>query len=188
TTPTAPAGKSSARSTASLRRTMTQRSAQNIGCSGSIPSRTPSSWARGTSSPTASAIMRRARPRSRRPGHQPPGDQDQRVGPQGGGLLDGGPVVGHRGAARTGVGVSEEPAPAQAGDMHPGPAHGGGGLGESQFGHPVPPQPDGPDLVPQAQVEGLRQGQRLDGGLVQRQAADRDQRLLLPMLPVLPVP
>jgi hypothetical protein len=42
--------------------------------------------------------------------------------------------------------------------------------------HPVPPQPDGRDLVPHAQVGGLRHGQLPDRRLVQRQpgcSADR---------------
>jgi hypothetical protein len=43
--------------------------------------------------------------------------------------------------------------------MPPGPADGGDGLGEPELGHPVTPQPDGRNVVPLAQVEGLRQGQ-----------------------------
>ena len=58
-------GKLWARSTASPRLEIMRRSAQNIGCSGSMPSRTLNRRASGTSEPIASAIIRRARPRSR---------------------------------------------------------------------------------------------------------------------------
>src|SRR6185437_3336531 len=53
-------------------RVITQRSAANIGCSASMPSRTPCAWATGTSSPMAPAIIRLARAMSRLPGTSPP--------------------------------------------------------------------------------------------------------------------
>ena len=92
-----------------------------------MPSRTPCAWATGTSSPIASAIIRRARPMSRLPGTRPPETRTSVPVPSAAASAIAALLSADRRRPRAGVGVGEEPAPAQAGDAQPGRPHGRGG-------------------------------------------------------------
>src|SRR5690606_30756311 len=78
-------------------------------------------------------------------GRQAAGDQHQGVGPQLGGLVDGGAVVVEGTGSAGGVGGGEEAAAAQRGHRQSGVAHQPGGGGQAVFGDRLAPQADAGD-------------------------------------------
>ncbi len=102
-------------------------------------------------------------------GWQPARDEDQGVRPQLGGLGDGPAVVRQGTGPGRAVRVGEEAAPAEAGHVQARGPDRGRRPAQAGLGHPVAPQPDGGNLVPDAQVHALRQVQVLHRGLIERQ-------------------
>ena len=97
-----------ARSSASASRSIAHRSAQNIGCSGSTPSRTPSSAARGSSAAIPSLIICPGQAQIPGAGHQPAGHEHQRVRFQGG-ARPAGAAGSHRASRNAPAGPSAGP-------------------------------------------------------------------------------
>ena len=140
--------------------TSTHRSAQNIGCSGSMPSRTPGRCATGTSSPIPSAIMRRASadpgcpaPARRRPG---PARRRQRRR-----LVDGRAVVGQGRGRASGSACVKKPPRHRLDTASPAARTAAAARGQAELGDTVTPQPDRREPVPGTQVHGLGEGQFL---------------------------
>ena len=173
------AGPGRARRPAGTRHT---RSAQNIGCMGSMPSRTPSRCAVGTRSAIASATMRRARVRSRLPDGRPP-ETRTRVSAPSSAASAMARRLSARALARAGPsGWVKKPPRQRLDTCRPAARTSGRCPAQAGLGHPVAPQPDGGNLVPDAQVHALRQVQVLHRGLIKGQpvAAQRARAHGLP--------
>ncbi len=89
------------------------------------------------------------------PRHQPAGHEDQRVRAERRSLGHGGAVVRRCGFATVGVGIGEEPAPAQTGYVQARGPHRGSRRRQAQLGDLVAPQADGGNVMPDAQVDCL---------------------------------
>ena len=121
-----PAGYGAARSSAWPSVDTTQRSAANIGCSGSIANRTPAAAACGTSSPIASPTVRAGRVQVPAAVGQAAADEHEHRRAQHRRLVDGPAVVVEP------AGRGEEPAPAQGRHAQAGVADQGGGAFEAE--------------------------------------------------------
>ena len=154
---------------------MTHRSAQNIGCSASMPSRTPACCATGTRSPIASAIIRRASARSRLPGTRPPDTRISASAPSAAASATAARLSAAAAARRSASAWVKKPPRHRLETWTARGARGRGRVGQAELGDLVPPQADRRDVVPYAQVDRLGGREVLHRCLVEREPAEPDQ-------------
>jgi len=125
---------------------------------------------RGVRRKLGDALLHHAPGRFEIPLRRRSADEDEHIGPKGGGLLYGAVVVFETGTPLGCVDGGEHAAPAEAGDSQPRVPHDACALGQPCLRNLIAPQPDKTDIGSGTALRGLPHAPFVRGLLVEAQA------------------